>query len=81
MRIFSVYDSKVEAYMTPFFMKSKGEAVRSFADAANDSSTYVSKHPGDYTLFDLGEFDEETATFNLSSTPISLGVAVEFVKS
>lgn len=39
------------------------------------------RYPGDYTLFDLGEFDEETATFTLSSTPISLGVAVEFVKS
>ncbi len=81
MRVFSVYDSKVECYMNPFFMKTKGEAIRAFTEAVNDSSTHVSKHPGDYTLFDLGEFDDETATFTLSSTPISLGVAVEFVKS
>ena len=46
----SVYDSAVGAYSPPIFAKSKGEAIRSFSDACNDSSTAMSKHPQDYIL-------------------------------
>lgn len=81
MRVFSVYDSKAEAYGSPVFLKTKGEAIRGFTDIVNDGNSMLSKYPGDYTLFELGSFDEETAKFDLHSSPVSLGVALEFVKS
>lgn len=81
VKVFSVYDSKVEAYIQPFFMQSRGQAIRAFGDTAMDSSTNVGKHPADFTLFELGEFDDATARFDMHNTPVSLGVAVELIPS
>lgn len=81
LKVFSVYDSQVEAYMQPFFCQSKGHAIRSFTEAVSDSSSTIGKYPSDFTLFELGEFDDQKAFFDLYDTPRSLGVAVEFVKT
>lgn len=77
---FSIFDSKVEAYLPPFYLQSKGEAIRAFTDASNDTQHRIGKHPSDYTLFELGEWDEKTAQFIPHATPMSLGVAIEFTK-
>lgn len=77
--VFSVYDSKVEAFMNPFFMNSKGEAIRAFSDTVADSKHPFAKHPADYTLFCLGTFDNSTGEFDRLSTPQSLGLAIEFI--
>jgi len=58
-KIFSVHDTKVQAFMPPFVMRSKGEAVRSFTDAVQDHSGTFCKHPEDYALWQLGEFDDQ----------------------
>ena len=55
--------------------------MRNFVDMANDVSHPVSRHPGDYTLFELGNFDESTGQIVPHPTPISLGVAIEFKNS
>jgi len=51
MKMFSCYDSKAEAYMQPFFMNAKGQALRAFADLVNDGQSQFSKHPEDFVLF------------------------------
>lgn len=81
VKIFSVYDSKVEAYIQPFFMQSRGQAIRSFGDIAGDKTTNIGKHPADFTLFELGEFDDSNASFSMHNTPISIGVAIELLPS
>lgn len=80
LKIFSVYDSKVGAYLPPMFLRSKGEALRAFAAAAQSSEHQFCKYASDFTLFELGSFDDEKCKFTLNSTPISLGVAIEFVR-
>lgn len=80
LRVYSVFDSKVGAYMSPFYVRSRGEAMRSFGDAVNDENHPFHKHPGDYTLFDLGEYDEGSGKFTNESTPVSCGVAVEYLR-
>lgn len=78
-KIFAVYDSKVEAYLSPFFMNATGQAIRGFVDAASGADSQIAKHPEDFTLFELGEYDDSNAQFKLLSTPKSLGVAVELI--
>lgn len=80
-KIFSVYDSKVEAHLPPLFYKSKGEFLRAFAEAANDPKSNIAKYPGDFTAFELGSWCDSTGIFNLHVTPVSLGLAIEFVKT
>ena len=78
-KIFSVYDSKAEAYLQPFTMSTIGLAIRSFTDTVNDKNSVISKHPEDYILFELGEFSDLDAKFEMLSAPKSLGVATQFI--
>ena len=55
---YCVYDRKSLIYNTPFFAVSDGAAVRSFRDLANDLSTTVGRHPGDFVLYRVGTFDD-----------------------
>lgn len=77
-KIFAIYDSKVESYGRPMFFLTKGEALRSWSDIINDDKSAFHKHPEDFTLFELGEFDETSGKIQQLPTPVSLGVAIEF---
>jgi len=78
MKMFTIYDSKAEAYMQPFFAKSTGEALRSFSDTCQDKNHIFAKHPEDFTLFELGTWDEQTSNFVIFESKKSLGVAIEY---
>jgi len=78
LQIFTVYDSKAEAFLAPFFLKARGQAIRSFTDTCNDPEHAFYKHPSDYTLFALGEYDDAQAAFEIYEAPVGLGVAIEF---
>ena len=61
-KIYAVYDSKGESYTPPFFDHAEGRAIRTFSDCCNDPGHQFGKHPEDYTLFDLGQYDDNTGT-------------------
>lgn len=77
LKMFCVYDSKAEAFMQPFFMNSTGEAVRSWQDVVNDPKTQFNKHPADFTLFELGEYDDSSGSIAMHNAKIPLGTALE----
>lgn len=77
LKIFCVFDSVAGAYLQPFFMQSKGEALRGWIDVVNDPKTSFNKHPADYTLFELGEYDSLTGSIVTHEVKISLGTALE----
>jgi len=81
LKMYSIYDCKVEAYLPPMFMKSKGEFLRAFEEAANDPKSNIGKYPADYTAFELGSFDDSNCVFELYEAKVSLGTALEFVKT
>lgn len=56
---FTVYDSKAEAFLRPYFAETKGLAMRAFRDAVNDPSHEMHKHAEDYTLFHIGFFNQQ----------------------
>lgn len=60
MKACCIHDVKAEAWMTPMFFQSNGQAVRSFGDAVRDSSSDFGKHPEDYHLYIVGEFNPQT---------------------
>lgn len=77
LKAFTVYDSKSEAYLQPFFTSTKGQAIRSFQDTANDPNSQICRHAADFVLFQIGEFNDETADF-LKQMHVNLGCAIEF---
>jgi len=78
LKMFTVYDSKAEAYLPPFFMRSTGEAIRSWTQAINDQNSTFSKHPADFTLFMVGEFDDNACAINVLKAIENLGCAIEY---
>lgn len=60
--------------------RNKAEAMRSFEQVCNDNSTQFFLYPSDYTLFELGGYDDETGTLYPHSAKISLGLAQDFKK-
>lgn len=81
MKVYSIKDVKVEAFMSPFFMPTDGAALRAFADEANSADSNLRKHPEDYVLYGLGDWDDQTGKLSPFDAPRSLGVASEYVGS
>lgn len=79
-KLFTIYDSKAESYSNPVYLNSTGLAVRTFSDSVQDPDSPFAQHPGDYTLFELGTYDDSNSKFDLLPTPKSLFVAIEFVQ-
>lgn len=81
MYIFSIFDSKAEIYNTPIFLPAIGQARRTFGDQVNDDESPFGKHPEDYTLFHIGSYETDTAEITPLETPVSLGVAIEYIEN
>lgn len=80
LKAYTVFDSKAELFLPPFYEQSAGTAIRSFETAVNTPDHQFNKYPSDYTLFELGEYDQHTAGFNLHQAPVNLGLAITFLK-
>jgi hypothetical protein len=77
----SVKDRAADAYGRPMFVPSTGVAIRSFSDEINrsDADNQLYNHPDDFDLFEFGEFDDNTGSFELHEQPklLSLGKQVK----
>ncbi len=78
-QMFVIYDSKANAYMQPWFLTTKPMAIRAFTDCIADPKHNFGAHPEDYTLFDIGTFDSQSAKIHWK-TPVSLGNGLQYVR-
>lgn len=76
LRLFAVFDSKAGFFSNPFVEQREESAIRQFCDAVNDKNPQNMwyKHPEDYSLFNIGSFDNLTGEI-LPSLPKSLVTA------
>lgn len=77
---FAIRDAKSETYSLPFFQLNNALALRSFIDLANDPDSNVARHPEDYSLFHIGEFDDSTSALVAAVQPFHLANAVDVVQ-
>lgn len=79
LRVFSLYDAKAASFGVPFFQPSIGIALRSVTDLVADVSTTIHRHPADFTLYHIADWDDESSRFVLVVPPAHLGSADTFV--
>lgn len=58
LQIVAVFDRAISSYGRPIFVTHTGEAVRGFIDEREKSDTQVGKHPEDFSLYHIGEYDD-----------------------
>lgn len=80
LKIFSVWDLKTEAYMQPFFSQTIGSGIRAFTDAASEQTSMLSKHPGDFQLHCIGEFDDSTGKITDQNNQ-ALGTGADYLNN
>lgn len=80
MVIMSVFDVAAGAFARPWFVASRALGVRMFSDEvqrkAEDNPMY--RHPGDYQLFEMGEFDDNSGLFRTKDLPELVARATDF---
>lgn len=83
-KMFSVFDMKAAVYSAPFFMPREEMAIRAFADGVNDGrdpNNNWAKHPEDFSLFYIGEFDDELAVAtSVNPRPLVSAAAVKSIR-
>lgn len=80
-QMFSIRDTKSAIYSDPFYAITHGVAERNFHEIANDSSSIVYKHPEDFDLYHIGEFDDNTGKCQILETPKHVMKAVHCRKN
>lgn len=63
LKMYSVRDIKAALYGQPFALANRNVAIRTFTSWCADPSSFFSKYPGDFQLFEVGEFDQNTGIF------------------
>ena len=81
LRMYALYDDGVKAYLRPFWSDYKANAQRSFRQLVNQTDNrdnMVANHPDQFTLFELGVFDEQSGIFSSHPIPLTLGNGLEY---
>lgn len=80
IKAYSVYDRKAFQYHTPFFAVADGVAMRMVQDLANDASTSIGAHPGDYVLYHVGLYDDSNGLLRSDGPPVHIVDAINLVR-
>jgi hypothetical protein len=78
--VFSVFDAKAGAFAQPFYSPTKGTALRAFMDCCADPNHAFCRHPSDYFLFRIAEFDDVSGVFDAVSPAEEVCKALDFCK-
>lgn len=71
--LFSIFDEKAGAFAHPLTFRSKGEAIRAFTDAVNAPDSPFFKHPNDFYMYKLGEYDDNSGVVQPMKEPVITG--------
>jgi hypothetical protein len=65
VNIYTVRDSAAGAYLQPFFMQNEVLAKRAISDLVNDPEHTFHKHVDSFSLFTMGDYDDQTGIFEV----------------
>lgn len=81
LSVYSVYDKKANCYLRTFtyFVSHDGESLRIFGDMVSDVKLPLVRHPEDYALYKLSDFDDVSGVFSPLSAPKFMSHAIDFI--
>lgn len=76
--VYAIFDSAVSCYRQPFVMEADGAAVRAFTDICMNKDTDIAKHPTDFSLHRIGDYEDTTGELT-GEPPFTLAHATTIV--
>jgi len=67
-QMYVIFDSKAGIYNKPFFFINHQVAIRACRELLGEENNEITKHPGDFAMFHVGEYDDETAHIKVAQT-------------
>lgn len=80
LKLFCVFDAKIGAYNRPFCARTVGEAIHMFESSVKAEQSGMKGFEVDYSLFEVGSFDDVTGGFDCPNAPQQVAVATQFVE-
>lgn len=81
LNVISIRDAKSGVFSRPQSVVSLGVGRRMFGDLALDSNSDVGRHPEDFALYHLGDFDDVSGALINNPQPAFVCNAIDFVNS
>lgn len=69
VNFYSIYDKCAGAYIIPFVLQNDLIAIRTFGDCVNLKDHAFNKHPEDYSLYHVAQFDDNTGHIDTLPEP------------
>lgn len=81
LKICAIKDRQLDSFITPFPMQSLGQAIRGFRDEVNNPQSDLHKHPEDYELYHIADFDQDTgALVQTDALPKQIAIASNLIE-
>lgn len=68
LRAYTLHDVKALTYSPPFFVNNNNLAIRMLTDLVNDMNTAPGRHPSDFKMYCVGNYDDATGIL----TPLNI---------
>lgn len=69
LNAYTLHDNKAAAYSPPFYQSNHQLAIRLVRDLVIDPTTTVGRHPSDFRLYCIGQYDDTTGRLVPAETP------------
>lgn len=79
LKVISVQDSIASAFLQPAYARTTAEAIRIFESHCRDPKSQFALHPSDYSLYEIGTFDEISGEIKPTTPIVFISRATEFV--
>lgn len=77
-KVFLFKDDKSSTYGPPFVDENRGKVIRQVQEEMQRGQAVWAKHPQDFTLFEIGEFDIRTGNVEMYETKKCVGLVQDF---
>lgn len=83
-KIIAVRDRVADIFGVPNFVVNLGAAIRGFGDEikrphSEERPNAFNQHPEDFDLYHLGDYDDESASFDMLERPNQIAVGKNYV--
>lgn len=80
-RIVAFKDDKSETYGPPFTVETKGMLIRTIQEELDKGQAIWARHPQDFAIYELGEYDGASGNILLHEQKKCLGLVQDFKRS